>query len=346
MAQGTVKWFSDEKGYGFISPDDGGEDVFVHYTGIAGGFRTLEEGAKVTYEAVQGKKGKQAVNVTPKNAAPVTMSVFDEVRELAREVARTTTKPPAEYKHMIEVQKGIFRKRKERRPEVSFRYWELEWRPRDGEETELHLGGRRKWSLIERGTSILLRTDGELLVCEGMKESYSNMYELREYITNYDETGRGIKGAIREACDDDLALLDTKVERRMYEDRTSAGIIIEYKYVTVGRVARCEGLRTGSLAIAFRRELNNLLWRTTSSGIDEIAGGVPPRAWPLLRRVSLCSLRLASGSGGDARLYSALSTFSLILSDFFLEFLQSAPIPAIFLCLHSSPHSDSHSASH
>ncbi len=66
MAQGTVKWFSDEKGYGFISPDDGGEDLFVHHTGIAGtGFKSLEEGQKVTYEATQGRKGMQAVNVTP-----------------------------------------------------------------------------------------------------------------------------------------------------------------------------------------------------------------------------------------------------------------------------------------
>ncbi len=66
MAQGTVKWFSDEKGYGFISPDDGGEDLFVHHTGIAGsGFKTLEEGAKVTYEATQGRKGMQAENVSP-----------------------------------------------------------------------------------------------------------------------------------------------------------------------------------------------------------------------------------------------------------------------------------------
>ena len=66
MAQGTVKWFSDEKGYGFISPDDGGEDLFVHFTGIEGtGFKTLEEGAYVTFETAQGKKGLQAVNVTP-----------------------------------------------------------------------------------------------------------------------------------------------------------------------------------------------------------------------------------------------------------------------------------------
>ena len=65
MAQGTVKWFSDEKGYGFISPDEGGEDLFVHHSGIAGsGFKSLEEGAKVSYEATQGQKGMQADNVS------------------------------------------------------------------------------------------------------------------------------------------------------------------------------------------------------------------------------------------------------------------------------------------
>ena len=65
MPQGTVKWFNDEKGYGFISPDDGGEDLFVHYTGIEGnGFRSLEEGTKVSYEEARGKKGMQAQNVS------------------------------------------------------------------------------------------------------------------------------------------------------------------------------------------------------------------------------------------------------------------------------------------
>jgi CspA family cold shock protein len=65
MAQGTVKWFSDDKGYGFISPDEGGEDLFVHHTGILGsGFKSLDEGAKVSYEAMQGQKGMQADNVS------------------------------------------------------------------------------------------------------------------------------------------------------------------------------------------------------------------------------------------------------------------------------------------
>jgi cold shock protein len=64
MATGTVKWFSSEKGYGFITPDDGSADVFVHFSAIAGeGYKNLEEGQKVEYEQTQGQKGPQAASV-------------------------------------------------------------------------------------------------------------------------------------------------------------------------------------------------------------------------------------------------------------------------------------------
>jgi len=64
MPNGTVKWFSDEKGFGFITPDDGQKDLFVHYTGIeSDGYKSLPEGSKVTYDAEEGPKGPKAVNV-------------------------------------------------------------------------------------------------------------------------------------------------------------------------------------------------------------------------------------------------------------------------------------------
>ncbi|HIE30410.1 TPA: cold-shock protein [Candidatus Poribacteria bacterium] len=67
MASGSVKWFNERKGYGFISPDEG-EDVFVHYSEIQGnGFRTLYEGQQVEFEITQGPKGPQATNVVPIN---------------------------------------------------------------------------------------------------------------------------------------------------------------------------------------------------------------------------------------------------------------------------------------
>jgi cold shock protein len=65
VATGTVKWFSSEKGYGFVSPADGSDDVFVHFSKIEGsGFKTLDEGAKVQFETEPGQKGLQATNVT------------------------------------------------------------------------------------------------------------------------------------------------------------------------------------------------------------------------------------------------------------------------------------------
>ena len=64
MASGTVKWFNDAKGYGFIAPEDGSKDVFVHHSNIVGeGFKTLAEGAKVEYEVRQGQKGPEATDV-------------------------------------------------------------------------------------------------------------------------------------------------------------------------------------------------------------------------------------------------------------------------------------------
>ena len=78
MAEGKVKWFSSEKGYGFIAHDDGGDDVFVHFSAIqADGFRTLNEGDEVTFEVEQGPKGPQARNVVVTHRAPVQAPSFD-----------------------------------------------------------------------------------------------------------------------------------------------------------------------------------------------------------------------------------------------------------------------------
>jgi CspA family cold shock protein len=64
MANGTVKWFNDAKGFGFITPEDGGEDLFAHFSAITmSGFKTLKEGQKVTFDVTQGPKGKQASNI-------------------------------------------------------------------------------------------------------------------------------------------------------------------------------------------------------------------------------------------------------------------------------------------
>ena len=66
MATGTVKWFNDSKGFGFITPDEGGDDLFAHFSQImSNGFKTLAEGQRVTFDITQGQKGKQASNIKP-----------------------------------------------------------------------------------------------------------------------------------------------------------------------------------------------------------------------------------------------------------------------------------------
>ena len=103
MPVGTVKFFNDAKGYGFIQPDEGGKDLFVHHSAIVGtGFKTLAEGAKVSYEARQGQKGPEAAEVTPVSVtttAPAETDPTTPTRTGCRadrsKVWRTRAAPPA-----------------------------------------------------------------------------------------------------------------------------------------------------------------------------------------------------------------------------------------------------------
>ena len=110
QSTGTVKWFDGEKGYGFIRPDDGGEDLFVHHTGIAGGgFKSLDEGEKVTYEMVRGRKGMQAENVSrfsgEQSSVKKTLTVPDEVDAAAR-VLVGHFDPDKLYEAMVKARAG------------------------------------------------------------------------------------------------------------------------------------------------------------------------------------------------------------------------------------------------
>jgi CspA family cold shock protein len=85
MPNGTVKWFNDAKGFGFIEPEEGGDDVFAHFSAIQmEGFRTLKQGGKVSYELVQGPKGQLAQNIAPVNAPSDRSDVSVESASVAR----------------------------------------------------------------------------------------------------------------------------------------------------------------------------------------------------------------------------------------------------------------------
>jgi CspA family cold shock protein len=87
MAQGTVKWFNDAKGFGFIEPESGGDDVFAHFSAVQmDGFRTLKQGGRVSYELVQGPKGSLAQNIRPMAEGAAAEASATELAAAAGEV--------------------------------------------------------------------------------------------------------------------------------------------------------------------------------------------------------------------------------------------------------------------
>ncbi len=108
MPTGTVKWFNAIKGFGFIQPDDGREDVFIHHSGIVGGgFKSLEEGDRVTYEVTQGRKGLQAESLSKvpagnSSGAEETLTVPGDVQEAGRILSKHFD-PDELYSEMIAV---------------------------------------------------------------------------------------------------------------------------------------------------------------------------------------------------------------------------------------------------
>ena len=85
MASGSVKWFNGEKGYGFIAPDDGGSDLFIHFSNIRGdGYKTLQEGEPVDFEASEGQKGPEAINVQSRGGNTATRPPYGQSSDSGR----------------------------------------------------------------------------------------------------------------------------------------------------------------------------------------------------------------------------------------------------------------------
>lgn len=98
MNFGTVKWFNDAKGFGFIEPENGGADVFAHFSAIQmDGFRTLKQGSRVSFELVQGPKGLLAQNIRPMAADALTLDGLAPIREVASDEADPVSPSPGGF---------------------------------------------------------------------------------------------------------------------------------------------------------------------------------------------------------------------------------------------------------